>query len=59
MASKTAVTEFKRARRHKNMNPARKALARNHGTTPVFPVHTPEVDAAAPKDQVAPASRAK
>lgn len=54
MASKTAVTEYKRARRHKNMGAARKAKARNHGTTPAFPIHTPEVDANAPAAQVSP-----
>jgi hypothetical protein len=57
MASKTAQTQFRRALRRKNMGRARKAYARNHGTTPVFPIHTPEVDAAAPQAQVTPANR--
>jgi hypothetical protein len=48
MASNTAETEFKRHIRKKNMGRKRKAALRNHGTTPVFPVHTPEADANAP-----------
>ena len=35
------------------MGKDRKAQARNHGTTPVFPVHTEEADANAPH-QVSP-----
>lgn len=54
MASKTTVTWRKRERRRRNMGRARKAELRNKGTTPAFPIHTPEVDAAAPKAQVAP-----
>lgn len=54
MASKTAVTEYKRARRHQRMGADRKARNRNHGTTPAFPIHTPEVDANAPAAQVSP-----
>jgi hypothetical protein len=48
MASNTQETEFKRARRHKNAGKARKARLKNHGTTPVFPIHTPASDALAP-----------
>jgi hypothetical protein len=57
MASKTAVTQFRRDRRHKNMGAARKARLRNKGSTPAFSVHSPEVDAAAPKAQVSPKSQ--
>lgn len=56
MASKTAVTWVRRFIRRKNAGSARKAALRNHGTTPVFPIHTPEIDAAAPKAQVSPKS---
>jgi hypothetical protein len=52
MASKTAVTWKRRETRRKNAGKARKA-ANRRGTTPKFPVHTPEVDAAAPAAQVA------
>ena len=45
MASKTAETWRKRERRHKNMGRARKAALRNKGSTPAFPLHTPEIDA--------------
>ena len=54
MASKTAITWAKRERRRKNMGRARKAALRNHGSTPAFPIHTPEIDAAAPPAQVSP-----
>lgn len=57
MASKTAQTEFRRALRRKNAGSARKAQARNKGTTPAFAVHTPEADKNAPKDQLSPANR--
>jgi hypothetical protein len=48
MASPTAQTEYRRATRHQNSGKARKAALRNKGTTPVFPIHTPEADANAP-----------
>jgi hypothetical protein len=54
MASKTAVTEFRRHIRRKNMGAGRKAALRNKGTTPAFAVHTPEADAQAPKAQITP-----
>jgi hypothetical protein len=54
MASKTAETWVKRERRRDNAGRARKAALRNKGTTPPFPIHTPEIDAAAPPAQVAP-----
>jgi hypothetical protein len=53
MASKTNVTWKRREQRRKNAGKARKAANRNHGTTPPFAIHTPEVDAAAPAAQVA------
>jgi hypothetical protein len=54
MASKTAQTWSKRDRRKRNMGRARKAALRNKGSTPVFPIHTAEIDAAAPAAQVSP-----
>jgi hypothetical protein len=57
MASKTAVTEARRHIRRKNAGAARKAKLRNHGTTPAFPIHTPEADANAPAEQLSPAAR--
>ncbi len=54
MASRTAVTEYRRARRAQNAGKEGKKERRNKGTTPAFPVHTPEVDAKAPPAQVAP-----
>lgn len=54
MASNTAQTEYRRHRRHQNAGVARKRALENHGTTPAFAVHTPEVDANAPAGQVAP-----
>jgi hypothetical protein len=54
MASKTAETWVKRERRRRNAGRARKTALRNKGTTPIFPIHTPEIDAAAPAAQVAP-----
>lgn len=55
MASKTATTWKRREIRRKNAGRDRKA-ANRRGTTPVFPIHTPEIDAAAPPAQVAPTS---
>ena len=48
MASNTQETRFKRHLRRKNMGKERKRKLRIHGTTPVFPIHTPEADANAP-----------
>ena len=39
------------------MGRARKAALRNKGSTPVFPIHTAEIDAAAPQAQVSPKSQ--
>lgn len=54
MASKTAATEARRAIRKKNMGRARKAKLELHGSTPKFPIHTPEADANAPAAQLSP-----
>jgi hypothetical protein len=56
MASNTKVTAYRRKLR--NAKAGRKAKNRraSHGTTPVFPIHTPEADANAPA-QVSPSAR--
>ncbi|MCB9682952.1 MAG: hypothetical protein H6733_15915 [Alphaproteobacteria bacterium] len=54
MATKTKITEFRRSLRQKNAGRARKNALNNKGTTPAFPIHTPEIDAQAPAAQVAP-----
>ncbi len=54
MASKTNITWTRREQRRKNAGKDRKAANRNKGTTPPFPIHTPEIDAAAPAAQVSP-----
>jgi hypothetical protein len=53
MATVTNITEYRRQRRHKNAGKTRKAENRK-GTTPAFPIHTPEADANAPKAQLKP-----
>ncbi len=50
MASKTEQTEFRRALRHSRAGKARKRQLQNKGTTPAFPIHTPEADANAPHE---------
>ena len=45
MPSKTARTEYRRAIRKANAGRDRKRHLQNAGTTPVFPIHTPEADA--------------
>lgn len=45
MSSNTKQTEFRRKLRQKNAGRKRKNALENKGTTPVFPVHTPEADA--------------
>lgn len=50
MASNTAETMYHRKLRLKNAGRARKRALENRGTTPVFPVHTPEADANAPAE---------
>jgi hypothetical protein len=56
VASNTNETWVKREQRRAKMGRARKAHNRIHGTTPAFPIHTPEVDANAPAAQVSPKS---
>lgn len=58
MASYTKVTRFRRKLRRKKMGAQRKADLRNHGSTPAFPIHTPEADANAPVEQISPKHRA-
>lgn len=53
MASKTRVTEFRRKIRRANAGRKAKNLRANRGSTPAFPIHTPEADANAP-DQAIP-----
>lgn len=48
MPSKTAVTEYRRKIRHLNAGRTRRHAMENKGTTPSFPIHTPEADANAP-----------
>lgn len=48
MASNTQETEYRRKARRSNAGKARKRNLANHGTTPSFPIHTPEADANAP-----------
>lgn len=57
MATLTKITKFRRKLRRKNMGRDRKRALRAHGSTPSFPIHTPEVDANAPAAQVSPKSR--
>ncbi len=52
MATVTKITEFRRSLRQKKAGKARKAAQNAKGTTPKFPIHTPEIDAAAPAAQV-------
>jgi len=54
MATLTKITKFRRRLRRAKMGRDRKTRARLDGTTPSFPIHTPEIDAAAPPAQVAP-----
>jgi len=49
MASRTNQTENRRRIRRKNQGRDAKRIRRNKGSTPAFPVHTPEADANAPK----------
>ncbi len=55
MASLSKLTKFKRKKRDARKGQTRKKQARRFGTTPTFPIHTPEVDANAPAAQVSPA----
>jgi hypothetical protein len=48
MASNTKETKFKRKLRLKNQARKAKNQRDRRGTTPVFPIHTPEADRNAP-----------
>ena len=50
MASNTKQTEFRRSIRQKNAGRKRKNRLENYGSTPSFPIHTPEADANAPAE---------
>lgn len=50
MSSPTQKTEYRRSIRKDRMGRDRKRAARNHGTTPAFPIHTPEADANCPAE---------
>ena len=50
MASLTQTTRHRRRLRRKKAGKENKARRRNQGTTPAFPVHTPEADANAPQE---------
>jgi len=52
MASNSKQTKFRRALRAKKAGRKAKNHRINHGTTPVFPIHTPEADANAPQQAV-------
>jgi len=54
MATLTKITKFRRKIRRAKAGRDRKAALASKGTTPAFPLHTPEIDAAAPADQVSP-----
>ncbi len=58
MASNTKVTEYRRKLRQAKAGRKAKNQRAIHGTTPAFPIHTPEADANAP-DQVSPAAKAE
>ncbi len=48
MASNSKQTKFRRHLRQKKAGRKAKNHRENHGSTPAFPVHTPEADANAP-----------
>ncbi|GEM_PF-869662 len=52
MASETQTTRYRRKLRKANAGRRAKAERRNKGTTPSFPLHTPEADANAPNQAV-------
>jgi hypothetical protein len=54
MATLTKITKTRRRLRRARMGADRKKLAERDGTTISFPIHTPEIDAAAPAAQVSP-----
>ncbi len=54
MATLTKITKFRRKLRQKKAGRDRKRQLNAQGTTPKFPIHTPEIDAAAPPAHVSP-----
>ncbi len=48
MASNTKETSYRRKLRRKNQGRKAKNLRARNGTTPPFPIHTPEADKNAP-----------
>ncbi len=54
MATLTKITKFRRHLRRRKMGTDRKRTVNAKGTTPPFPIHTPEVDANAPAAQLSP-----
>ncbi len=58
MATLTKITKFRRKLRRAKAGADRKKLNEKVGSTPAFPLHTPEVDAAAPAAQVSPKAKA-
>ncbi len=48
MASNTKITKFRRALRQKKAGRDAKILRNRDGSTPAFPIHTPEADKNAP-----------
>ncbi|MED5372670.1 MAG: hypothetical protein VX899_16760 [Myxococcota bacterium] len=50
MASYTKTTKHKRKIRNKKLGRAAANRREKYGTTPVFPIHTPEADANAPQE---------
>lgn len=57
MASPTKITNFRRKQKTRAAGRARKAALAAKGSTPVFPIHTPESHANAPIDQLPPSAR--
>lgn len=50
MASNAKQTKFRRKLRRAKAGRAAKNHREKYGTTPVFPIHTPEADANAPQE---------
>ena len=59
MASRTNQTMNRRRIRKKNQGRDAKRIRRNKGSTPAFPVHTPEADENAPKQAKRPRKDSK
>lgn len=52
MPSLSKKTKFRRKLRRNKAGKDRKRTEQSKGTTPEFPIHTPEAHANAPKDQL-------